>query len=138
MFENQVFQFTALPFGMSLSPWIFITWMDVIVADLHQRAISLFPYLDNWLIRDLNRQQTYISHNILPSNSSKSRVHSKFKEADLIPAQQFTFIRDGISDKSTSRLHQIPTSVKQYRLKFQHKLSFFFWANSVQQQTLFS
>ena len=59
--EHQVFQFTALPFGMSLSLWIFTKLMEVIAAYLHQRAISLFPYLDDWLIRDLIRKQL-ISH----------------------------------------------------------------------------
>ena len=29
MFENQVFQFTALPFGMFLSSWIFTKLMDI-------------------------------------------------------------------------------------------------------------
>ena len=53
MFKDQVFQFTALPFGMSLSPWIFTKLMDIIAAHLCQSAITLFPYLDNWLIRDL-------------------------------------------------------------------------------------
>ena len=45
----------ALPFGMSLSAWVFTKLMDVIVAYLRQRAILLFPYLDDWLIRDLVR-----------------------------------------------------------------------------------
>ena len=53
MFEDQVFQFTALPFGMSLSPWIFTKLIDEIAAHLRQRVILLFPYLDDWLIRDL-------------------------------------------------------------------------------------
>ena len=52
MYRQQVFQFRALPFGMSLSPWIFTKLMDVIAAHLRQRAISLFQYLDNWLVRD--------------------------------------------------------------------------------------
>ena len=55
VFINQVFQFMALPFRMFLSPWIFTKLMDIIAAHLHQRAISLFPYLDDWLIRDLVR-----------------------------------------------------------------------------------
>ena len=32
--EHQVFQFTALPFGISLSPWIFTKLMNVIAAQL--------------------------------------------------------------------------------------------------------
>ena len=34
IYEHQVFQFTALPFGMSFSPWIFTKLMNVIVAHL--------------------------------------------------------------------------------------------------------
>ena len=34
IFKHQVFQFTALPFGMSLSPWIFTQIMNVIAAHL--------------------------------------------------------------------------------------------------------
>ena len=43
--EDQVYHFTALPFGMSLSLLIFSNLMDVIAAFLRQRAISVFPYL---------------------------------------------------------------------------------------------
>ena len=51
--EDQVYHFSALPFGMSLSPLIFSKLMDVIAAFLRQRAISVFPYLDDWLIKNL-------------------------------------------------------------------------------------
>ena len=47
----------ALPFGMSLSPLIFSKLMDVIAAFLRQRAISVLPYLDDWLIKDLIRNR---------------------------------------------------------------------------------
>ena len=55
--EDQIFQFMALPFGMSLSPWIFTKLMDVVTSHLRQRAISVFPYLDDWLIRNLIRNR---------------------------------------------------------------------------------
>ena len=51
--EDQIFQFTALPFGMCLRPWIFTKLMDVVASHLRQRAISVFLYLDDWLIRNL-------------------------------------------------------------------------------------
>ena len=44
--EDQVYHFSALPFGMSLSLLIFSKLMDVIAAFLRQRAISVFPYLE--------------------------------------------------------------------------------------------
>ena len=93
--EDQVYHFTALPFGMSLSPLIFSKLMDVIAAFLRQRAISaflrqraisVFPYLVNWLIKNLIRNrlitQTIQSLGFLPN----------LKKSDLFPAQKFTFI----------------------------------------------
>ena len=53
VYDHQVFQFTALPFGISLSPCVFTKLMNVIATHLRLHAVSLFPYLDNWLIRDL-------------------------------------------------------------------------------------
>ena len=46
------------------SPWIFNKLMDVIAAHLRQRAISLFPYLDDWLIRDLFAPDLYLTQYI--------------------------------------------------------------------------
>ena len=62
-----------------------------------------------------NSQQTSISHNILPSNSSKSRIHSKSKEVRFDTSSAIHLHRDGISDttqhsQGTSRSHPIPTS----------------------------
>ena len=107
MFENQVFQFMALPFGITLSLWIFTKLMAVIAVHLHQHAISLLPYL--------NMQQTYLKQYILPSNSSKSTVFSKFKEVRFDTSSAIHLHRDGISDttqysQGTSRSHGIPTS----------------------------
>ena len=45
-----------------------------------------------------NMQQTYISHNILPPNNSKSNVHSKFKDIRSETSSAIHPHRDGISD----------------------------------------
>ena len=92
IYGHQVYQFTALPFGMTLSPWIFTKLMDVIAAHLRQRAISLFPYLDDWLIRDLIRNRL-ISHTIYCLQMVQILGFiPNLKKSDLIPAQKFTFI----------------------------------------------
>ena len=41
IYNHQVFQFTALPFGMSLSLWIFTKLMNVIAAHLRLLAVSI-------------------------------------------------------------------------------------------------
>ena len=63
-------------------------------------------------------QQTYISHNILPPNSSKSRIYSKPKKVRFETSSAIHLHRDGISDtteynQGTTRSYQIPTSDQQ-------------------------
>ena len=84
--EDQVFHFTALLFGMSLSPLIFSKLMDVIAAFLRQRAISVFPYLDDWLIKDLIRNRLISQTKFcIKLNYSKSRFPAKSKEIGCFP-----------------------------------------------------
>ena len=120
MFKNQVLQFMALPFGISLSLWIFIKLMDVITAHLCQHAISHFPYLDDWLIRDLLCKRL-LSNTIYCLQT----VHSlgfipNLKNSDLKPAQQFTFIgmefltQQNIVRVSPDRIESLPLTIKQF------------------------
>ena len=92
VYGHQAFQFTALLFGMSPSPQIFTKLMEVIAAHLRHRVIFLFPYLDDWLIRDLIRNQL-ISHTkyCLQMVQNQGFI-SNLKKSDLIPTQKFTFI----------------------------------------------
>ena len=92
MFEGKVVQFTVLPFGMALSPWIFTKLMDVIASHMRQHTIPLFPYLDDLLIRELIRNRL-ISHTkyCLQTVQSLGFIPN-LKKSDLIPAQKYTFI----------------------------------------------
>ena len=47
--RGRVYQFKALPFGLSTSPFVFTHLMNVIATFLRRRAITLHPYLDDWL-----------------------------------------------------------------------------------------
>ena len=53
--KGKVFQFRALPFGLATSPFVFTRLMLAIATHLRVRAIVLFPYLDDWLVRNQNR-----------------------------------------------------------------------------------
>ena len=82
----------GLTFWNVPSLWIFTKLMDVTAAHLRQHAISLFPYLDDWLIRDLicNR---LVSHTIYCLQTVQNLgLIPNLKKSDLIPAQKFTFI----------------------------------------------
>ena len=55
--NDKVFQFRALPFGLSTTPLIFTRVMNVIVAHVHIQGIWVHMYLDDWLLRTLIRSE---------------------------------------------------------------------------------
>ncbi|KAG6936528.1 ORF V, partial [Chelydra serpentina] len=55
--NQQHFQFTVLPFGLSTAPRVFTKCMAVVAASLCQRRNQVFPYLDDWLFRSSSSSQ---------------------------------------------------------------------------------
>ena len=55
-FENRVYQFQVLPFGLNTAPQIFTRLGHTVTAYLHRQGISVIPYLDDWLIHHPDHQ----------------------------------------------------------------------------------
>ena len=55
-FENRVYQFQVLPFGLNTAPQIFTRLGHTVTAYLHRQGILVIPYLDDWLIHHPDRQ----------------------------------------------------------------------------------
>ena len=137
VYDHQVFQFTALPFGISLSPWVFMKLMNVIATHLRLRAVSLFPYLDDWLIRDLMRNRLIAHTRSTFQIFQNLGFIPNLKKSELIPTQQFTFI--GMEFLTQQKIVRVPADrVKALILTIKtilsqtqvwHGLSFLFWAN---------
>ena len=143
VYEHQIFQYTALPFRMSLS----VDFHDIngsnssaLMTTCH---ISL-PISRRLAYKRSDSQSTSLSHKILPSNGTKSRFHTKSKEVRFNTSTEMHLYRYGISDSTkhsqgTSRPSRNSYSDYQNNSlsdsKFRHEISFLFWANSVQQRT---
>ena len=106
VYHHQVFQFMALPFGMFLSLWGFTKLMNVIATHLRLRAESLFPYLDDWLISDLIRNQLTSHSKFTLQMVQNLGFIPNLKKSDLIPAQQFTFI--GMEFLTQQKIVRVP------------------------------
>ena len=104
--EDQVYHFSALSFGMSLSLLIFSKLMDVIAAFLRQRAISVFPYLDDWLIKNLIHNRLITQTKICIQTIQSLGFLPNLKKSDLFPAQKFTFI--GMEFLTQQNLVRVP------------------------------
>ena len=55
-FENKIYQFWVLPFGLNTAPQIFTHLGHMVTGYLHRLGISVVPYLDDWLIHHPDRQ----------------------------------------------------------------------------------
>ena len=55
-FENRVYQFEVLPFGLNTAPQVFTRLGHTVTAYLHCQGISVIPYLDEWLVNHTDRQ----------------------------------------------------------------------------------
>ena len=55
-FENKVYQFQVLPFGLNTVPQVFTRLGHTETGYLHCQGISVIPYLDDWLIHHPDRQ----------------------------------------------------------------------------------
>ena len=55
-FENKVYQFRVLPFGLNTAPQVFTRLGHTVTAYLHRQGVSVIPYLDDWLVHHPDRQ----------------------------------------------------------------------------------
>ena len=90
--RGQVYQFKALPFGLSTSPFVFTCLTTVIATFLRRRAITLHPYLDDWLARNQNRRRLLEHRQFILSLINSLGLIINYEKSDLVPAQVFTFI----------------------------------------------
>ena len=90
--RGRVYQFKALPFGLSTSPFMFTRLMVVIATFLRRRAITLNPYLDDWLARNQNRRKLLEHRQFIMSLINSLGLKINYEKSDLVPPQVFTFI----------------------------------------------
>ena len=82
--------------------------MNVIAAHLRLPAVSIFPYLDDWLIRDLILNQL-ISHTKYNLQTVQNLGFiPNLKKSDLIPTQKFTFI--GMEFLTQQKIVRVPAN----------------------------
>ena len=91
-FKGTVFQFKALPFGISTAPWVFTKVVSVVKSMFHLDKMSLFQYLDDWLGDAPDKESASLRSNLLVQVCTKLGFLINLEKSDLLPAQQFDFI----------------------------------------------
>ena len=87
-----VYQFAALPFGLSPAPLVFTRVMGVIASYAHRRGIRLHIYLDDWLLRALLRSVLLSQTKDILNLCAELGIVVNFPKSSLDPQQVFEFL----------------------------------------------
>ena len=87
-----VYQFRALPFGLSPAPWIFTQVMNRFREFLVQQGIRIVMYLDDWLILDQSRQVVRRNVAIILEWCARLGLSVNMEKSEFDPCQSFTFL----------------------------------------------
>ena len=103
--EDQVYEYTVLPFGMALSPRVFTKITQAAVAPLRAMGIRLFTYLDDWLITADTQQEARRHTEMVVSHLTDLGFRLNLEKSELVPTQQTTFL--GVQLDSTMMLGRL-------------------------------
>ena len=90
--NGKVFQYRALPFGLSTSPLVFTKMLEPIAVFLHSRGIVLHRYLDDFLIRSQSKLECLRWTTFVLDLLFKLGLGVSLEKSDLIPSQIFKYI----------------------------------------------
>ena len=92
VWNDQVFQFKALPFGLAIAPLVFTKVLQTVMAHLHSLAIQIHCYLDDSLLKEFN-QDILNSHTQTTINLLlQLGFLVSWKKSELSPSQDFLFL----------------------------------------------
>lgn len=103
---TSVFQFRALPFGLTSAPRVFTRIMLVVGAYLRSQGIRLLQYLDDWLLLSASRQELLHHLDRTVSMVTHLGLIINTRKSELIPSQTFTFV--GIQFLTADNLVRVP------------------------------
>ncbi|KAK7103605.1 hypothetical protein V1264_018473 [Littorina saxatilis] len=92
LWGERIFQFRALPFGLSLAPWIFTMVVRQVCALVRQQGIRLKAYLDDWLILHQDQGSCSAHTQIVLHQANELGFSINQAKSELIPSQTFTYL----------------------------------------------
>ena len=104
--KGWVFQFRAIPFGLATSPFVFTRLMVAIATHIRVRAIILFPYLDDWLVRNQCRLELIKDKEFTLRLITSLSLIINQEKSELIPSQNCIFI--GMEFETQNNIVRVP------------------------------
>ncbi len=104
-FEGVAYQYTVLPFGLSLAPPTFTKCMDTAPSPLRQLGIRILNYLDDWLILAQSEDELLYHRSMLLNHLECLGLRVNFAKSALSPSQRISFLGTVIGPWSHKNMH---------------------------------
>ena len=104
-FGGRVYEYLVLPFGMSLSPRVFVKCTQAAIAPLRQRGVRIASYIDDWILLAQSESEARLHTGWVVSHLQSLGFSLNYEKSVLIPARSADFI--GITLNSTSLTAQL-------------------------------
>ena len=90
--NGTAYQFKALPFGLSTAPLVFTRVMNEVAAYVHRKGVRLQIYLENWLLRSLDRVGLERDTQFILGLCVALGFLVNFPKLNLSPVREFVFL----------------------------------------------
>lgn len=91
-FQDRVYQFRALPFGLNTAPRVFTSLVRAMAVHLHRRGLLFHHYLDDWLIRAASPSKLLDDLNTVVRLAVSLGWIINLKKSDLVPSQTTMYL----------------------------------------------
>ena len=92
IFKDTIYQFVALPFGLSLAPRTFTKCMAPVAAYLRLQGIQIYPYIDDWLIVSRSKAGAYRDTRYVLNTLQALGLSINCEKSHLEPSQTMDYI----------------------------------------------
>ena len=119
--KRRVYQFRALPFGLSLSPWVFTRVTRELALSLREQGVRLRMYLDDWLILSQSQETCHVHTQSVLLEASSLGFVLNLQKSELTPSQQFQYLGMSFDTQSmlvrpgSKRLNRLLQSLQRLR-----------------------
>jgi hypothetical protein len=92
VWEDRVYAFKVMSFGLSTAPLVFTRVFQAVVAHLHSQSILIHSYLDDSLLKNMSQFLLRDHAHFVLGLLLKLGFLISWKKSDLVPSQDFIFL----------------------------------------------
>ncbi|KAL0146713.1 hypothetical protein M9458_058053, partial [Cirrhinus mrigala] len=102
-FEGRAYQYKVLPFGLSLSPRVFMKVTEAALSPLWRMGIRILNYLNDWLLIAHSRDLLCEHRDLVLRHLSHLGLQINREKSKLSPVQRISFLSPSLEDPLEER-----------------------------------